>query len=357
MLGIQGKRFVKFTPEVIERYMRAGYRLVGRNTAIEVCRWTKSALRGEWNCYKRWYGISSHRCIQMTPNLNFCNFACDFCWRIHEINRFKTDGLWDDPREIVSGIIWAQRDLLMGFKGNPKVSRERFLEAMFPRHVAISLDGEPTMYPKIDELIMEVKSKGMTAFLVTNGSLPHRIKKLIGNAEPTNLYISVYGPDEKTFTKTAKPLIKDAWSRLLESLSLMRKFKNRTVFRMTLVKGLNMQNSRGYSKLIEKSEPKFIELKGYTWTGESMKRLPKSAMPRMEELEDFAKEISKWTGYSIKVKDMKSRVIMLVKDEETWLWNLSEIKKQKEQEMAFDNIWKETIKDFKLKNPPKIAYY
>jgi len=286
----------------------------------------------------------------MTPNLNFCNFACSFCWRIHEEGRFKITHDWDDPVEIVEGVIQAQRELLIGYKGNPRVPKELFLEAMFPRHMAISLDGEPTMYPYLSKLIREVKDRGMTAFLVTNGSIPSRLKELLmEDSEPTNLYISVYGPNKEVFVKTSKPLIPNAWERVLDSLDMMDEFECRTVFRMTMVKGLNMVEPEGYAKLILYANPKFVELKGYTWVGESQKRLPKEAMPTIEEILDFALKISQLTGYKIKVMDEKSRVIMLVKDEDVWHWNLELIKEQKKIEEKFDSMWRGKIKDFRLK--------
>lgn len=336
----------------VERYLRAGYKLVGRHSAVSICRWTKSALKGERFCYKRWYGIRSHRCIQMTPVLNFCNFACIFCWRMHLPGRFKLpEGWeWDKPENIVDGIIVAQRELLIGFKGNPKVSKERFLEAMFPRHVAISLDGEPTLYPHLAELISEIKNRGMTAFLVTNGSVPYRLRELLKkDAQPTNLYISIYGPNKEVFEKTAYPRIPDAWELVLESLSLMDRFdESRTVFRITMVKGLNMVDPEGYAKLIIDSNPMFVELKGYTWVGESQKRLPITAMPRLEELREFAEKIAAITGYQLKLEDEKSRVIMLVRDEETWQKNLEKIEEWRRKEEKLDKSWKGKIKDFHL---------
>ncbi len=336
----------------VERYLRAGYKLVGIHSAVSICRWTKSALKGERFCYKRWYGVRSHRCIQMTPVLNFCNFACVFCWRMHLPGRFKLpEGWdWDKPEEIVDGIIVAQRELLIGFKGNPKVSKERFLEAMFPRHVAISLDGEPTLYPYLAELISEIKNRGMTAFLVTNGSVPYRLRELLKkDAQPTNLYISVYGPDKEVFEKSANPRIPEAWELVLESLSLMDKFdKSRTVFRITMVKGLNMVNPEGYAKLVINSNPMFVELKGYTWVGESQKRLPITAMPRLEELRKFAEKIAAISGYQLKLEDEKSRVIMLVRDEETWQKNLEKIEEWRKKEEELDKSWKGKIKDFRL---------
>ncbi|RLE71036.1 MAG: 4-demethylwyosine synthase TYW1 [Thermoprotei archaeon] len=336
----------------VRRYLRAGYRLVGRHSAVEVCRWTKSALKGEYMCYKRWYGVKSHRCVQMTPVLNFCNFACVFCWRPHLSGRFAIPKgwKWDSPSSIVEGVIRAQRELLIGFKGNPKVSRERFLEAMFPRHMAISLDGEPTLYPMIADLVKEVKDRGMTAFLVTNGSVPYRLEELIRKgAEPTNLYVSVYGPDPEVFSKSARPLVPKAWDLVLESLELLPRFRCRTIIRLTMVRGLNMVKPEGYAKLVELGNPCFVELKGYTWVGESQKRLPRSAMPTLTELIEFARRLERFTSYKIKLTDEKSRVVMLVRDEETWEWNLKLIEEWRKLESRLDEEWKGKVKNFKLK--------
>ena len=54
------------------------------HTAAQTCGWTANALRGEGKCYKNiYYGIESHRCIQMTPVVK-CNERCVFCWRVHK---------------------------------------------------------------------------------------------------------------------------------------------------------------------------------------------------------------------------------------------------------------------------------
>ncbi len=348
----------RIAPEAVRRYLRAGYVLVGRHSAVEVCRWTKSALKGGHMCYKRWYGVRSHRCVQMTPVLNFCNFACPFCWRPHLEGRFEIPPgwEWDEPADIVEGSILAQRKLLAGYKGNPQVDRERFLEAMFPRHIAISLDGEPLLYPKLAELIKEVRARGMTAFLVTNGSVPARLEELLRRgAEPTNLYLSVYGPNPEVFERAAKPLVGRAWELVMESLDLLPKFSSRTIVRLTMVRGLNMVEPEGYAKLIERAQPRFVELKGYTWVGESQKRLPITAMPTLEELEKFAARIAELTGYQVKLSDEKSRVVMLVRDEETWEWNLRLIEEQRRVEEELDREWRGRVRDFKLRDfaPPE----
>jgi len=122
--------------EVLERQ---GYRIVGEHSGVKLCHWTKASLTKGVGCYKQtFYGIESHRCLQMTPAVDACNLACQFCWRTQE---WGSDSLRvaDDPSFIVDDSIRGQRELLSGFKGNPNVSPERFLEAWHPTNVAISL--------------------------------------------------------------------------------------------------------------------------------------------------------------------------------------------------------------------------
>lgn len=241
----------------------------------------------------------------------FCNFSCIHCWRTFEKERFKSEGLWDDPKFILDQAIESHKKLLTGFGGNPKTSKKMFQEASNPKHVAISLDGEPTLYPKIADFVKEIKSRGMTAFLVTNSTMPTRLRQLL-KEEPTNLYLSIYGPDAKIYNEVARPFIKDAWKKVNESLGIMKKFKKcRTVLRITCVKGLNMENPTGYAKLIKKSNPKFVELKGYSWVGESRQRLKEENVPSIKEMKEFAEHISELTNYPIRLADSRSRVVLL----------------------------------------------
>ena len=267
-------------------------------------------------CYKRWYGIRSHRCLQLTPSLQFCNLRCIFCWRFHTGERFKSRHVWDPPGLILEEAIGAQRKLLTGFKANPHVTEKLFEESMNPTHVAISLDGEPTLYPFIEPLVREIVRRRMTSFLVTNGTMPNRLEEMVEHEiEPTNLYLSLYGPDSQTYENMTHPMVPNVWQRVLTSLRLMPRFKrSRTIVRLTLVKGQNMHNPTGYSKLAMEGPADIIELKGYSWIGESKQRLPINAMPYQSELREFAKEIAKATGYELVAEDTVSRVALLARD-------------------------------------------
>ena len=123
-----------------------GYQLVGKHSAVKMCYWTRESLVRGRDCYKgRFYGIESHRCLQMSPAIDSCNLTCRFCWRSQGWENDETIESFDDPEEMLGRSIDAQRRILSGFKGDASVSRERWAEAQVPRHIAISLTGEPTL--------------------------------------------------------------------------------------------------------------------------------------------------------------------------------------------------------------------
>jgi tRNA wybutosine-synthesizing protein 1 len=290
---------------------RSGYRFVGehKHSAVKVCHWTRKSLLGVGFCYKQqFYGIQSHRCLQLTPSLPFCDHRCIFCWRNIDVTMPNwVDGA-DDPAEILDGAITFQRQLLSGFKGNPDVDKRKWKEAREPKHCAISLAGEPTMYPKISDLIEECHRRSMTTFLVTNGLHPNVLEEI---TEPTQLYISVVAPDEETYKAVCQPQVDGGWGRLNESLEIMPSFDCRKVIRLTLVKGLNIKDVNGYAELIEKAMPDFIEPKAYMCVGYSRARLGIDNMPSFDEIKDFARELSNETGYSLVDESEPSRVLLL----------------------------------------------
>ena len=94
-------------------------------------------------------------------------------------------------------------------------------------------------------------------------------------------------------------------------MELLPSLETRKVRRLTMVKRWNMKNHEGYAELIKKAEPNFVEVKAYEWVGESQRRLPKEAMPFMEDIRRFAGRISELTGYEIKGEQKPSGVVLL----------------------------------------------
>jgi len=294
-----------------ELLLRQGYKLVGKAGGVKLCHWTKESLRGDRYCYKqKFYGIESHRCIQMTPSVFHCNLKCLFCWRYNNYPYVEMKE-WDDPSYLLEKSIEAQRALISGFGGNPKVNKEKFEEAMEPKHIAISLAGEPTLYPELGEFIEEAHRKGFTTFLVTNGTNPKALEEL--DPLPTQLYVSVTAPNERVFEALNLPRVPRAWESLIETLRLLPSLGTRRVIRHTLVKGWNMPFVEDYVKLDSIAEPDFIEPKAYMNLGYSRYRLNPGNMPKHWEILKFSEELSKELGYHIVSESKESRVVLISK--------------------------------------------
>ncbi len=221
---------------------------------------------------------------------------------------------WDEPEEIVEGCIREQRRILTGYKDQVikgRVSKEKYEEALNPNMVAISLSGEPTLYPKLGELIASFKGKGFSVFLVTSGILPEALKRL--DTEPSQLYISLTAPDYDTYQKVNRPISPRLWYSLMKSLELVKSFKCPVVIRITAIKGINMDHPENFSKLISMSDCTYVEIKAYMHLGYSMHRLTRSNMPSFKEIERFSHRLSELTGYKKIGNSEESRVVLLSK--------------------------------------------
>ncbi|MBN2141860.1 4-demethylwyosine synthase TYW1 [Candidatus Woesearchaeota archaeon] len=294
---------------------RQGYRFAGNHSAVKVCLWTKKSLRDEGTCYKqRFYGINCHRCVQMTPALPTCTLRCVWCWRDidHTIPKWVGDA--DPPSLIIDESIKRHTKLLYGFGGLDKANKKKYDEAMKPIHFAISLAGEPTMYPHLPELISELKKRKISSFLVTNGTQPEMLRR-ISKVPPTQLYITLPSPNEEDFKRNCSPLIKDGWKRILESLEVMKglRKKTRTTIRLTLARGKNLKDPQGYAKLIRIADPLFVEAKAFVSVGFSKRRLSYSDMPTHSEIVHFSEELARNLCMRIIDEQPESRVVLLMK--------------------------------------------
>jgi len=288
--------------------LRQKYSIVGAHSAVKPCLWLRKSLRGGGFCYKqKFYGIKSHRCMQMTPAVGWCSLRCVFCWRNTEYTLGTALEVWDEPEKIIDESIAAHRQAVSGFGGD--ADKKLFQEARKPKHVAISLAGEPTIYPLIGDLIAGFKKRGMTTYLVTNGTMPEKIKAL--ECLPTQLYLSLVAPDFKTHRRVCQPLLPDAWERIQESLMFFPSIDTRKVVRITAVKGLNMFDPPGYARLIETAQPDFVEVKAFMFVGGARNRLTMDNMPSHIEVKEFAKELSRELSYELKDEKEGSRVVLL----------------------------------------------
>jgi tRNA wybutosine-synthesizing protein 1 len=310
---------IQISPSIKKKLNKAKYG-VFNHSAVELCHYTKKSLSTEDSCYKhKFYGISTHRCMEMTPCAMNCENRCIYCWRPAEFydTLEMPEHLVDDPKTIVHNLLEERRKLLVGFYGKRDVNATKLDESFFPEHYAISLSGEPTMYPKLPGLIKYLYTLKATKsiFLVTNGQEPDMLYRLQDeNALPTQIYLSTNASNRNMFYKINGPRHKDAWERWLKSLQFISEAKTRTVLRMTLIRNFN-DDEKYYSEfadLIKKGSPHFVELKSYMHVGMSINRLEESNMLEMDEVKTFSQGIKKHLlGYSTMDESEISRIVVL----------------------------------------------
>ena len=296
----------------VEKLESSGYRFVGshNHAAAKICHWTKQSILDKGVCYKeKFYGIESHRCLQMAPAVPNCQQKCEFCWRDLSYTQTQWEGEYDDPKTIIDEAVKAQNNLLCGFFGNDKANKEKLEESKTPTNAAISLAGEPMLYPEIDELIAEFNRRNFTTFVVSNGQCVDKLKNL--ENEPYKLYLSLDAPTKKIYNDVCQPQISEGWDNLNQSLDTLASFNSRTCIRTTCVKGRNMTNPEKYAELIKKASPDFVEIKAYMCVGSSRHRLTPDNMPTFDEVKSFAQKIGENCGKKIVNESEVSRVVLL----------------------------------------------
>ncbi|XP_023343071.1 S-adenosyl-L-methionine-dependent tRNA 4-demethylwyosine synthase [Eurytemora carolleeae] len=299
------------TDQLRKSLTKQGYKIIGSHSGVKLCRWTKAMLRGRGGCYKHtFYGIESHRCMETTPSLACAN-KCVFCWR-HHSNPVGTEWRWkmDDAEMILNGALENHYKMINEFKGVPGVLPEKLAEGMQAKHCALSLVGEPIMYPEINKFVTLLHSKGISSFLVTNAQFPDAIRDM---SPCTQLYVSIDASTKDSLKKIDRPLFKDFWERFMMSLKELDKKGQRTVYRLTLVKGWNAEEMDNYAALVKLGNPDFIEIKGVTFCGDSKaSSLTMENVPWHEEVVKFVQElVDRLPDYEISCEHEHSNCVLV----------------------------------------------
>jgi len=301
-----------------ETLSQQGYRIVGSHSAVKQCRWTKNAIRGEGQCYKHtFYGINSHQCMEGTPSLACAN-KCTFCWRNHA-NPVATswDFQADDPEWLVEESLQNHLELVAQASTSALAVPSRVQEARQPRHMALSLVGEPVLYPEIRRFIDTLHKRRISTFLVTNGQFPDQLEEL---PWVTQLYVSVDAPDADVLKEVGRPLFRDYWERLRRSLSILKAKGplQRTVCRMTCLKDKNATPTacEGYAELIKLSDCDFVEVKGATYSTWDKRNtgLSFDNAPWHEDVKAFANRLATYLpGYAVACEHEHSCAVLLAR--------------------------------------------
>ena len=264
---------------------------------------------------------------------------CVFCWR-HHSNPVGTEWKWqmDPPEMLVEGALQNHYKMIKQMKGVPGVLPERFEEGFQVRHCALSLVGEPIMYPEINTFTELLHEKGISSYLVTNAQFPEEMKTL---KPVTQLYISIDASTKDALKAVDRPLNRDFWERFTSCIEQLALRLERTVFRLTLgrpknytqvtlcklylhdsgfhissfylVKGWNAEEIDNYAKLVLIGKPDFIEVKGVTYCGTSKaSKLTMENVPWHEEVIFFVQKLAdQLSDYEIACEHEHSNCILI----------------------------------------------
>ena len=316
---IEEEQLIQIKPRISQQLKKAKYGIADHST-VALCHWTKKSFKHEGSCYKhKFYGISTHSCMEFSPAGMYCENRCVYCWRpmeFYDSMKMEPENV-AEPHEVMEKLMDERKKLIMGHYGDSRSDKQRLDESLKPSHYAISLSGEPTMYPKLPQLIKYLKSLKETKsiFLVTNGQEPEMIQRLQDeNALPTQLYLSTNAADYDSFLRINKPKYDDSWERWNTTLDMLKNLETRTVLRITLIRNFNDQEEMipAFAKMLTESNPHFVEIKSYMHVGRSTNRLEHENMLDMEEVKKFSESIVKHSDmFSVMDESYVSRIVIL----------------------------------------------
>ena len=135
------EQLIQIKSNISQQLKKAKYGVADHST-VEICHWTKKSFRNEGSCYKhKFYGISTHRCMEFSPAGMHCENRCVYCWRPMEFyDSLKMDEQKvAEPEDIMSKLMEERRKLIVGHFGDPSQDKQKIEESLTPSHYAISL--------------------------------------------------------------------------------------------------------------------------------------------------------------------------------------------------------------------------
>ena len=126
---------------------------------------------------------------------NLCNLRCKMCGQWGDTGIFRgqsgadaTDGALE--RERIQELIGAKRQLALS-------DYVRLLDELAPARPIISLfGGEPFLYPDILPLIREIKARGLTCTVITNGGRLEALARELVEIGIDSVAVSIDGPPD-----------------------------------------------------------------------------------------------------------------------------------------------------------------
>jgi len=154
--------------------------------------------KDDWDIAKKLYPLY----IEVTP-IGACNHNCLFC---------AVDYVGYNP---------ALLDMTVFKKGLTDMAAGGVKSIMFAG------EGEPTLHPKLDEMVLQTKNSGIDAALTTNGS--NLNKKFLDKCldKITWIKVSLDAGTKETHLKIHRPRNKNDWENILQNLKTASQLKKK----------------------------------------------------------------------------------------------------------------------------------
>jgi len=125
---------------------------------------------------------------------NLCNLRCKMCGQWGDTGIYRADGFSDSAtdgekeRNRIRELIGVRSQLSLS-------DYVRLLDEIEPFHPIVSLfGGEPLLYPEILPLVKEIKRRGLTCTVITNGGRLERYARDLVEAGIDSIAVSIDGP-------------------------------------------------------------------------------------------------------------------------------------------------------------------
>ena len=161
--------------------------------------------------------------IDLSPSSKQCNFDCVYC----ELKGAKTVGKMKD--------VVSVQDVIAALKAALKKHKDLDV-------ITITANGEPTLYPYLDELILEINKikQDNKLLILSNGAniVDKNIANALSNIDIVKLSLDC--ASKKCFKKIDRPYSSIDLDKVIESMkSFSEKYRGSLVIEVLLVKGIN----------------------------------------------------------------------------------------------------------------------
>ncbi len=181
--------------------------------------------------------------IDLSPDKKRCNFDCIYC----ELEKAKPVESYDNPpsadeifEEIKKGVNLYEFDVL-----------------------TITSNGEPTLYPYLNELIDKLKTLNKKLLILSNSSTIDK-KEIQNTLKKLDIVkLSLDSANEKTFKKIDRPYKNILLQNIIKGMKEFRKlYKGELIIEILVVKGINdkVEEFQALNKVLAEIKPDRVDI-------------------------------------------------------------------------------------------------